>query len=145
MMFIYFKLHFYKLLVVKVLKRLPALRRKLKDRRGDQRGGEWEPIGIPHEIWPMSQESTQKGDRQLDARLKSNSSCTGRKKSRPHLLGALRFARHKNSNQEMIQLAHSPRNISANRVRAGVVNVRRTHPRRTWQRRKIESENRDKA
>jgi hypothetical protein len=27
----------------------------LKDRRGDQRGGEWEPIKIPYEIWPISQ------------------------------------------------------------------------------------------
>jgi hypothetical protein len=27
----------------------------LKDRRGDQRGGEWESIKIPHGIWPMSQ------------------------------------------------------------------------------------------
>jgi hypothetical protein len=31
----------------------------LKDRRGDQRGGEWEPIKIPHGIWHISQKSTQ--------------------------------------------------------------------------------------
>jgi hypothetical protein len=27
----------------------------MKDRRGDQRGGEWEPIKIPRGIWPISQ------------------------------------------------------------------------------------------
>jgi hypothetical protein len=34
-------------------------KRLLKDRRGDQRGGEWEPIKIPHGIWHISQKSTQ--------------------------------------------------------------------------------------
>jgi hypothetical protein len=28
---------------------------KLKDRRRRPEGGEWEPIKIPHGIWPMSQ------------------------------------------------------------------------------------------
>jgi hypothetical protein len=44
-------------------------RSMMKDRRGDQRGGEWEPIKIPHGIWPISlnpPESTQQNhDRQL--------------------------------------------------------------------------------
>jgi hypothetical protein len=37
----------------------------LKDRRGDQRGGEWEPIKISHGIWPISQNQPKSTSRKI--------------------------------------------------------------------------------
>jgi hypothetical protein len=37
----------------------------LKDRGGDQRGGEWEPIKIPHGIWPISQNQPESTTRKI--------------------------------------------------------------------------------